>query len=149
MTKNIVNNRISARYALKKIFIKNLVNKYLNFNFIELNEKTLASLGWKFGGFYDLNTARGYCNQKEKTIEIGYATLTDQSIDSKQFTTIVLHEISHAIEIAKYGNTKDHNNRYKKVCYSIGKQTGVSGYMIYTETASATDYFNKNRGIFY
>ena len=142
-------SKVSAKYALKKVFIKNLVNKYLNHHFIELRGETLSQLGWEFAGFQNLKTARGYCNKEEKLIEIGITTLLDQSIDSKQFVTIVLHEIAHAVEIEIFGSTKDHNERYKKVCYSIGDQTNVSGYMIYTETASATDLFNNNRGRFY
>ena len=142
-------NKVSVRYALKKTFITKLVNTYLNYQFIELKGKTLSQLGWKFGGFQNLETARGYCNKEEYTIEIGFPTLTDQSIDSKQFVTIVLHEIAHAVEIEMFGSSEDHNERYKKVCYSIGNQTNVSGYMIYTETASATDLFNNNRGRFY
>lgn len=142
-------NKVSAKYALKKVFIKNLVNTYLNYQFIELEGKTLSQLGWKFGGFQNLETARGYCNKEEKLIEIGITTLLDQSIDSKQFVTIVLHEIAHAVEIEMFGSSEDHNERYKKVCYSVGDQTNVSGYMIYSETASATDFFNKNEERFY
>ena len=141
-------NKVSARYALKKVFITNLVNKYLNYQFIELKGKTLSQLGWRFGGFNDLGTARGYCNKERYTIEIGFSTLTDQSIDSKQFVTIILHEICHAIEIELYGES-NHEERYEKICYSIGKQTNTSGYMIYSETASATDFFNKNEERFY
>ena len=142
-------NKVSAKYALKKVFIKNLVNTYLNYQFIELEGKTLSQLGWKFGGFYNLGTTRGNCNKEEKLIEIGITTLLDQSIDSEQFVTIVLHEIAHAVEIEQFGSTKNHNKRYKMVCYSVGDQTNVSGYMIYTEIASATDLFNNNRGRFY
>lgn len=141
-------NKVSIRYALKKTFITNLVNTYLNYQFIELKGKTLSQLGWKFGGFQNLETARGYCNKEDYTIEIGFPTLTDQSIDSKQFVTIVLHEICHAIEIELYGES-NHEERYEKICYSVGKQTNVSGYMIYSETASATDFFNKNEERFY
>lgn len=142
-------NKVSVRYALKKTFITNLVNMYLNYQFIELKGKTLSQLGWKFGGFQNLETARGYCSKEKKLIEIGITTLLDRSIDSKQFVTIVLHEIAHAVEIEQFGSTKNHNKRYKMVCYSVGNQTNVSGYMIYTEIASATDLFNNNRGRFY
>lgn len=140
---------MNKKTSLLKLYIQHLVNYYLQFKFDKLNNNSLKSLGWKFGGFKDLETARGYCNQENKSIDMGKSILFDISIDKEQLKTIILHEISHAVEIEIFGSTKDHNERYKRVCYYVGKQTNVSGYMIYTETASATDLFNKNKEIFY
>lgn len=117
---------------------------YLMVPFKILKDQKLYQLGWKFGGFKDLGTARGYCDVDNKLIILGYNLLNDKSIDNQQFKEIILHEIAHAVDTELRGTSK-HDNVYKTVCKSIGKQLNVSGYMIYSDNQSLGNILNLSK----
>lgn len=130
----------SIEYLKQKIqFIKQSAYKFLNFKFKELKHTTLQQLGWQFKFSTQLdNSTRGMCDSENKIIYINSDIVTSDVFDNKQLNEILLHEISHAIEYIQYGNT-NHKYRYRKICYSVGKQTGYNGYMIYTDHIDLTD----------
>lgn len=113
--------------------IKQAAQKYLNFKFKELKGKTLSQLGWKFKFNPQLDdSTRGWCDENSNIIYINSSIVFETAFDNTQLVEILLHEMCHAIDVAKRG-TSDHDYKYRKTCYSVGKQTGYSGYMIFTD----------------
>lgn len=122
-------NNLKHRIAI----IKQAAQKYLNFKFKELKGKTLSQLSWKFKFNSQLDdSTRGWCDEDSYMIYINNDIVFETAFDNTQLVEILLHEISHAIDVVKRG-ISDHDYKYRKICYSVGKQTGYSGYMIFTD----------------
>lgn len=113
--------------------IKQAAQTYLNFKFKELESETLSQLGWKFKFNPQLDdSTRGWCDEYSYMVYVNSDIVFETAFDNTQLVEILLHEICHAIDVVKRG-TSDHDYKYRKICYSVGKQTGHSGYMIFTD----------------